>query len=136
MVVNDNVKITVNRSWRSHPFWGWRIGLFTFCLSFLPISLQAGEVTLSWDPPLIEFGGFILSYGNETQIYTFNEDVGKNTSFTLTDLEPGRMYYFAVKAYNPGRDMESPYSNEVSTTVSESISTPPAPPQDVRIISN
>ena len=44
---------------------------------------------------------------------TLNVDVGNVTSFTVTGLAPGNVYYFAVTAYDTG-GFESGVSNEVS----------------------
>jgi hypothetical protein len=95
---------------------------------------EAGEVGLAWDPPESEYGGFILSYGRQNDVFEVDEDVGNTTTYTIYNLDPGQTYYFAVKAYNPSRDSESPYSNQVSVTLPDDSAIPPAPPQGVRII--
>jgi hypothetical protein len=41
-------------------------------------------------------------------------DVGSQTSYTVTGLQPGTLYYFAVSAYNAGGD--SGLSNVISAT--------------------
>ncbi len=113
---------------------GWAVVPAALLVFSLVQGVQAGEVELAWEPPTAEYGGFILSYGTESQTYQYNEDVGGNTTHTVTNLDPGQTYYFAVKAYDPSRDTESPYSNEVSATVSDSDTIPPSPPQGVRIL--
>jgi hypothetical protein len=78
-------------------------GVFAFGLSglLLPASVLAGEVTLAWDPaqdPSV--AGYKLYYGYEEGKYEGVQDVGMETTYTLTDLEEGRVYYFAVVAYD------------------------------------
>jgi len=109
-------------------FWG--VGFF---LCLLPSSLFAGEVTLAWNPPSTEYGGFIIAYGNQSGLYQHTQDVGGQTTFTVAGLNPGETYYFAVKAYNQARDLESPYSNQVSATLPAPDTTPPASPRHVQI---
>jgi len=51
--------------------------------------------------------------------YSRNIDVGKVTTYKISNLVPGKTYYCVVTAYNAaGR--ESPVSNEISFTVSPS----------------
>ncbi len=114
----------------------WTIQLFFvlfLLVSFLPVSALAGEVTLAWDPPTTEYGGFILAYGTSSGSYNFTQDVGGQTTYTVANLTPGQTYYFAVKAYNPARNIESSYSNQVSATLPSIDSTPPASPKNVKI---
>jgi hypothetical protein len=113
-------------------------GLVFLCL--FPANAQAGEVTLAWDPPSTEYGGFILAYGTSSGSYTHTQDVGTQATYTVTSLTPGQTYYFAVKAYSPARDVESPFSNQVSATlptggggVAPVDNTPPATPRNVRV---
>ena len=104
-----------------------------FGLLWFSSEVKAGEVSLAWDPPSSEYGGFILSYGSTSGSYTNNQDVGVQTTYTVSNLDPGRTYFFAVKAYDESHGNESQYSNQVSATVPEIDSTPPAPPKGVRI---
>lgn len=105
--------------------------MFLFlCLS--PFNALAGEVTLAWDPPSMEYGGFILAYGTSSGSYTQTQDVGAQAIYTVTSLNPGQTYYFAVKAYDPARKIESPFSNQVSVTLPV-VNARPAPPKDVKV---
>ncbi len=108
-------------------------GIFFMALCLLPLSVQAGEVMLAWDPPSTEYGGFILSYGTTSGNYSFSQDVGRQTTYTATNLNAGQTYYFAVKAYNSNRDTESPYSNQVAATLPTIDTTPPASPKNVKV---
>jgi hypothetical protein len=104
-------------------------------LCFFPLNAQAGEVTLAWDPPSAEYGGFILSYGTDSGSYSDNQDVGTKATHTVSDLNAGETYFFAVKAYNNNNTIESLYSNEVTATVPASDTTPPASPKGVQLVS-
>ena len=73
----------------------------------------SAEVSLAWDPNTeTDVAGYKIHYGFESRNYTLTADVGNQTSYTLSDLEPGKVHYFAVTAYNGAG--ESAYSNEVS----------------------
>ena len=105
--------------------------ILSLCL--FPTSALAGEVTLAWDPPSTEYGGFILAYGTSSGSYSHTQDVGAQATYTVTSLNPGQTYYFAVKAYSPARDIESPYSNQVVATLPSIDTTPPASPKNVQV---
>ncbi|MEZ5583612.1 MAG: PKD domain-containing protein [Candidatus Competibacteraceae bacterium] len=78
----------------------------------------AGQASLAWDPSTSTgVGGYRLYYGQTSQNYTANVDVGNQTSHTLTNLQDGATYYFAVTAYDTSATAESDYSNEVSKTI-------------------
>lgn len=109
------------------------LGIFFVFFCLLPLNVQAGEVTLAWDPPSTEYGGFILAYGTGSGTYTYSQDVGRQTVYTIPNLNPGQTYYFAVKAYTPDRANESPYSNQIMATLPAIDITPPAPPKNVQI---
>ena len=120
----------------SHP--SFPCALIFLCVLFLflclfPTSGLAGEVTLAWDPPSTEYGGFILAYGTSSGNYNHTQDVGTQALYTVTSLNPGQTYYFAVKSYNSARDSESPYSNQVMATLSPIDTEPPASPRNVQI---
>lgn len=107
-------------------------GTIVLFLCLFSSNAVAGEVTLAWDPPPAEYGGFILAYGTSSGSYTQTQDVGDQAIYTVTSLNPGQTYYFAVKAYDPNRKIESPYSNQVSVTL-PIVNARPAPPKDVRV---
>lgn len=107
----------------------WVIFLF---LCLFPSNALAGEVTLAWDPPSADYGGFILAYGTSSGSYTQTQDVGTQAVFTVQSLNPGQTYYFAVKAYDRARKNESPFSNQVSVTL-PIVNARPAPPKNVQV---
>ena len=87
-------------------------------------SNSAAQIKLGWnpetDPTVI---GYKVYYGTASRIYGVPVNVGKVTSYTLNGLSPGVVYYIAVTAYDTA-NYESGYSNEVSGTITETVSTP------------
>jgi len=118
-----------HHSSRSTPSFLWVIFIF---LCLFPSNALAGEVTLAWNPPSAEYGGFIIAYGTSSGSYTQTQDVGAQAIYTVTSLNPGQTYYFAVKAYDSARKNESPYSNQVSVTL-PIVAARPAPPKNVQV---
>ena len=86
------------------------------------------SVDLTWDEPteytdgtpLTSLGGYKIYTGNTPGNYSQVLDVGNVTSYTLSGLNDGTTYYFAVTAYSTGGSL-SLFSSEVSFT----IQTPP-----------
>ncbi|QQS55037.1 MAG: fibronectin type III domain-containing protein [Candidatus Competibacteraceae bacterium] len=54
-----------------------------------------------------------MYYGHASRNYTDSIDVGDQTQYTLTDLEAGTTYYFAITAYDTTQTIRSDFSNEV-----------------------
>jgi Fibronectin type III domain len=79
---------------------------------------QAGQsFALSWNPsPDPTVVGYVVYYGTSSGNYTTRVDVGTNTSFTVTNLQPGVTYYFTVTDYN-ALGVESPPPGELSLLV-------------------
>jgi hypothetical protein len=88
-----------------------------FLFFFVP-GAQAGEVTLAWDANSeSDLAGYKVYVGLKSLSYDQVIDVGNHTSWVVSELEEGRTYYFAVTAYNAS-NLESDFSNEVTTTLS------------------
>jgi PKD repeat protein len=89
---------------------------FAFFLSF-NLAL-AGDINLAWDAsPSDGVAGYKLFYGSASNSYQTSIDVGNVTSYQIAGLTSGNPYFFAIKAYNAAKSIESTYSNEVSVTV-------------------
>jgi hypothetical protein len=85
---------------------------------FYTVQALAGEVTLEWDANIeSNLGGYRLYYGQTSRNYAIDVDVGNETSYTVTGLQDGETYYFAVQAYTIGGVISSGFSNEVSKTI-------------------
>ena len=72
------------------------------------------QVTLAWDPNTdSDLAGYIAYWGTSSRNYCCLTDVGNNTAHTITGLEDGQVYYFAITAYDSDYN-ESGYSNEIT----------------------
>jgi hypothetical protein len=105
--------------------------LMTFIFSsirFLPLVLcfilsnsisYAAQATLAWDPPAVstDVTGYMIHYGTASGTYSQAIDVGKTTTYTVSNLSDGKTYYFAATAYNSA-GQKSVYSNEVNKVIS------------------
>lgn len=82
----------------------------------------AGQVKLAWDANSESIlAGYRLHYGEASRNYTADIDVGNQTSYTATNLDDGKTYYFAVTAYDTSGTIKSDFSNEVSYTIPTSV---------------
>src|SRR3989449_5930210 len=101
-----------------------RRALFVACVltvlcSLAPALSSAAQVTLAWDANTEpDLAGYKLYYGNSSGSYQFSVDVGNVTSYTLSGLLDGRIYYFAATSYNLSL-AESGFSNEVSKAIAD-----------------
>ena len=87
-----------------------------------PSAAGTVNVNLTWSASTASnVGGYIVYYGTSSGVYTSSVDVGNTTSTTLTGLQGGTAYYFAVGAYDTTRAFQSRYSNETNVNA-------PAPP--------
>lgn len=108
------------------------------CLLIPHAPVLAGQVTLAWDAPDHpgEVEGYMLYYWQSTWQEPVRVDVGHQTTYTLTGLEDGKIYHFAVTAYTLDEEEESQFSNEVVTLISSSppleipVDSSPAAPAD------
>jgi fibronectin type 3 domain-containing protein len=75
------------------------------------------SISLAWDPSAGNtVAGYHLYVGGRSGNYTNMIDTGSATSGTVTGLEAGKTYYFAVTAYDI-TGLESPFSSEVMYTI-------------------
>ncbi len=91
----------------------------SYILNYLPSPSAGGtSVNLAWSAsPSTNAAGYIVAYGQSSGSYAANVDVGKVTTYTVPGLQEGSKYYFAVKAYDSARTLQSVYSNEVNLTI-------------------
>ena len=102
-----------------------RMSLLLFVLGFYPglTACGSGEnggteggssKTLSWTAvPDSSVLAYKVYWGTMSQQYDSNVDVGPNVSYTVSGLQRGTTYFFAVSAYNSSG--ESALSAEVSS---------------------
>lgn len=88
--------------------------LIVWLMLLTAITTLAYSVTLAWDPNTEpDIAGYRMYYGTESGVYTQIINVGNVTNYTVTNLNVGPIYYFAVTCYNTS-GLESEFSNEVS----------------------
>jgi len=99
-------------------FWTFIIPM-PFSLCSLPAdNAFAAKVTIAWDASSEpDIAGYIIYYGPDSQNYQDSIDLGKSTSCTISGLQEGQTYFFAVTAYDPAYN-ESGFSEELSYTIS------------------
>src|SRR3990172_1206731 len=89
---------------------------FVLILVSLFLSYPAiAEIRLAWAPNTEpDVGGYKVHYGPSSRTYTQHADVpGRDTTeYAVTNLTPGKRYYFALTAYDTSGN-ESGYSAEV-----------------------
>lgn len=93
-----------------------KIRLLTLSASSIGMTLIAlyQSVIVQWLPNSEpDLAGYKVYYGTASQSYSRIIPVGLSTQYTISDLEPGYQYYFAVAAFDTAGN-ESPLSNEVS----------------------
>ncbi len=90
-----------------------RLIIITIVLALVSQPAQAAEVALSWDS-CNGATGYKIYYGLESRNYSYVVDIGLWTQCTVSDLDPDRIYYFAVTAYNESG--ESDFSWEIAYT--------------------
>lgn len=91
---------------------GSRAGSATCTFEVTPVA----QATLEWDPNSeSDLAGYKMYVGTASGVHGAPIDVGLVTTYTVTNLQSGSTYYFAVTAYNTA-GLESGKSNEVSWT--------------------
>jgi hypothetical protein len=98
---------------------GRTIGLLGVILSCLTcVGAHAGEsVTLHWQPNgTPDTAGYALYSGVHSGTYSTRQDVGTNTTATISGLKEGQTNYFVVTAYNFVK-VEGPASSEIAYLV-------------------
>jgi hypothetical protein len=85
---------------------------------------SVAQIRLAWDPNTEpDVAGYQIYYGTSSRNYRYSVDVGNVTAYTIQGLTQGVTYYIALTAYDSA-DNESDFSNEVSGTITETVSTP------------
>jgi PKD repeat protein len=101
-----------------------RIFLTLFALFLFNGNSFAGTIKLAWDSSSSSnVGGYKISYGTSSGSYTSTVDAGNNTTYSVSGLQDGAKYFFAVKAYNATKTAESAYSNEINATAPTATAT-------------
>jgi Fibronectin type III domain len=83
----------------------------------VPDPALPGQITLAWDDPYNAGQGvrsYYLYYWQAGWKQRKRVDTGAKTTYTLRDLEAGRLYTFAVAVHDGAGGRESILSNEIS----------------------
>lgn len=95
------------------------LSLLTLAMFFSLFAVKAhsAQATLTWDLNTeTDLAGYKLYYGIERGNYSYYIDVGNQSSYTVSDLEPNQVYYFAATAYDIDNN-ESDFSDEITYLV-------------------
>jgi PKD repeat protein len=95
-----------------------RIPLTVLALFLFSGNSFSGTVNLAWDSSTSSnVGGYKVAYGTSSGSYTSTVDAGNKTTYSVSGLQDGAKYFFAVKAYDANKTVESAFSNEINATV-------------------
>lgn len=104
-------------------------------LCLVPLCLMATSIQVSWkantEPDL---SGYLVYVGNASGTYTSCTDVGKATSYRISNVTQGKTYYIALTAYDTSGN-ESGYSQEVSAYVPVSTTLAPDTTPTIQLVS-
>jgi hypothetical protein len=88
---------------------------------------SAESVIIEWNANTeANLAGYFIHVGEQSGAYKHKLDVGNVTGATITNLLPGKTYYFVVQAHSTD-GLQSPLSAEVHATI-PSATAPPQPP--------
>jgi hypothetical protein len=113
----------------------------TLILLLCTSNVYSAQATLSWNKNRErDLAGYKVYYGNSSrtysQAYGNGDDAGDQTSYTVSNLVEGEIYFFAATAYDFSGN-ESGYSNEVSYDVPiTSLSGDTTPPAITSVSAN
>ena len=85
---------------------------------------EAASVTLAWDANTeSDLAGYVVLFGSAPGRYDRIVEVGKNTTWTFSQAENNKTYYFVVQAVNTS-GARSEFSSEVSASVVDDVVNP------------
>ena len=104
-----------SRKSRASTSRGGRLAIAFLALFFCFSNAHGAQnVLLAWDASKSStVAGYFLYCGNENAMYTNKIDIGNNTTASISGLQEGQTYHFAVTAYNSA-GVESALSSDVS----------------------
>ena len=92
-----------------------RIVLVWLALSAISLNVFAANVNLAWKASTSSnVGGYIIYYGTSSRNYIASVDVGNHTSYSVSGLQLGVKYYFAVTAYDITETVKGSPSAEIA----------------------
>jgi hypothetical protein len=97
--------------------WIGLAGVILFLSGFCPAAHAVQSFSLAWNKSSDKkVAGYFLYYGTESGHYTSKINFSKKTSGTVSGLQEGATYYFAVTSYD-AQGVESVPSKEISFIV-------------------
>ena len=103
---------------RTHYFKFIIFLLLACTFNLIPLVTHAAQATLAWDKSMGSVTGYEMHYGTTSGDYDYSVNVGNFRSCTISGLQEGVTYYFAVTAYTDTSD--SNYSDEIAYTIPSS----------------
>ena len=101
--------------------------ILAFCLFGASARAEAASVTLAWDANAeSDLAGYIVLFGTQSGRYDRVLEVGNTTTWTFTEAEINKTYYFVVQAVNTS-GARSEFSAEVAATVGDGGAVTPGP---------
>jgi hypothetical protein len=111
--------LSTTQWYRSSTFASVLLSAVFLILAPLIHVVEAGNVTLAWDPhPDPGITGYSVYMGTASRSYSGSVDAGNATTYTFQNLDDTKTYYFAVTAHN--NTLESGFSSEVAFSTSPS----------------
>ena len=105
------------------PFFRRLLPFIVILITSVTTFAASGSISLAWDRSTeTDVVGYKVYWGTSSGVYTAQQDNLNEITATISNLEVGSRYYFAVTAYNQS-GLESAYSQEVSGIVGS----PPIP---------
>lgn len=99
-----------------------RYAIYQWVLALISVFIVAStafsaSITIAWDPVTsVPVSGYKIYYGTASHSYSANIVAGNVTTYTVSGLSDGAIYYFAVTAYD-SLGNESPYSDELMVNI-------------------
>lgn len=92
--------------------------LFVLTYLILGTSLAfSGSITIGWDPVTsVPVAGYKVYYGTASRSYSNTITAGNVNTYTVSGLNEGSVYYFAVTSYD-AQGKESSYSSELVVNI-------------------
>lgn len=99
-------------------------GILLILLALLASTAAADSISIAWDhSPSSGVVGYNIYYGHRSGVYTEVWHSGYTNTCTITNLNPGGLYFFAATAVDSA-GLESDLSNEIFFRLPESVMAP------------
>ncbi len=142
----DSYKITLSKDPNAHKYGNWKVAreatylkeglktrtckycgyiqkanirkLFLYPAQNLKVTeIKKNEVTLTWEAPENATGYRIYQYDEANRKYIKLASIKNKTTYTVKNLEHGKLYMFAVEAYNKSKSGEVAFAKKAPTNL-------------------